>query len=461
MNDKQKAAGAQAWRVARALQGAMVPAKGNSVWSPACVTNLLSLVREGSSGITLQELNQLMGAESFLAEQDPFGLILEHGWHYDGYDSSIASAVWLSEAANPEEGFLKTCDENAIKIAIRDLTSVGTSQEIAAWIAEQTRGLLSPSVDLSPTAMACLVSALYLKDAWDDPFEDCDTEIDDFHSPNGDVKAAFMKGRRDCRVIEGNNCTAVSVMLSSGAEMCFVLPVDDKCDSMEAMRLFEALGSERPLVDEPVDLSIPRFECESNIDAFESLLKAAGISSAASMELLPMTGINPTPTQMVHGAKLKVNEAGMEAGAYTMMIACMGLPPEDPPEPRKIVLDRPFYVAVLSQTGAPLFIGSVEEPLNDTIVWRDIYVDDESLVWRDEEIEGWCRVTVEADEDFENHEITCGIYGSMVHTVFASSYDEAKKAYDSIKRDFEEFVRLSEQDDFDTGQWIDGFVSKW
>lgn len=91
-------------------------------------------------------------------------------------------------------------------------------------------------------------------------------------------------------------------------------------------------------------------------------LEAAGVYSASAMNLVPMVGVESTPTQVIHGAKLSIDEKGVEVGAYTIMIACAGCPPENPPEPRKITLNRPFYVAVASRTGAPLFVGHVALP---------------------------------------------------------------------------------------------------
>lgn len=78
-----------------------------------------------------------------------------------------------------------------------------------------------------------------------------------------------------------------------------------------------------------------------------------------------MVGVEGTPTQIVHGAKFAVDENGVEAGAYTAMVAAAGLPPEKPPEPRKITLDRPFYAALVSRTGVPLFVASVALPSMD------------------------------------------------------------------------------------------------
>jgi serine protease inhibitor len=332
--------------------------------------------------------------------------------------------------------------------------------EVTEWISEQTRGLLAPNVDLSPLALACLVSALYFKDAWDAPFEGSLTEIKPFHTPDGDVQAAFMQGERDCTVIDSGDYVAFALWLSSGARMLFALNDNGQIDADIAIDLFERLSNNK--TDwEPVELEIPRFECETTVSDLASLLEEAGVTTAAAMELEPMVGSEITPTQLVHGAKLAVDEDGVEAGAYTMMVVCAGLPPEDPPKPRKIVLDKPFAVGLVSRTGAPLFLGNVAIPSDDIIVWREIDTDDRMDVWRDEEIEGCCRITVEADRERNWQEITCGIYGCMVHTVFARTYPKASEKFEDIKRDLEDYARHCEDGGFDSTAWIRAFVDRW
>lgn len=377
MGDKTNSVTWQTWRVAKALAEAILAGDENRVWSPACITSLLAVAQEGSSGATRRELGELLGNGNLLVEHDPFGIEREGNRGYDGYDACSATAAWISRSANPSAEFLRKCDECRVRISIDDLGDPRVGQEVTSWISEQTRGLLTPVVELSVVALVCLVSALYLKDAWADPFERQLSEIGTFHAKAGDVQAAFMRGERDCAVIDGDGCTAFLVPLSSEANMLFALPSGEGSHMGEALDLFERL-SHRKGEWEPVDLSIPRFECETTLSDLSSLLEAAGVSTASAMELAPMVGIESTPTQVVHGAKLVVNEEGMEAGAYAVMTAFAGLPPENPPEPRKITLDKPFYVAVASRSGAPLFMGSVALPSEDISVWHDDEIEDDS-----------------------------------------------------------------------------------
>lgn len=361
MTNEADPASLQAWSVANTLSEKVLAQDKNGVWSPACVASLLTIVRKGASGATRRELDMLLGGDDMFGERDPFGIERERNWGYDGYDASSATAAWLSKSASPSEAFLHECDRCGVHVSIDDLADPRVGQRVTDWIAEQTHGLLSPDIELSPVALACLVSALYMKDAWADPFDGESTKVETFHAKDGDIQAAFMRGKRDCAVIVENGSVAFLLPLSSDAGMCFVLPSGEDGHVDDALGLFERL-SQGEGEWEPVDLGIPRFECESTLSDACSLLKAAGVSTASAMELAPMVGVERTPTQIVHGAKFAVDENGVEAGAYTAMVAVAGLPPENPPEPRKITLDRPFYAALMSRAGVPLFVASVALP---------------------------------------------------------------------------------------------------
>ena len=371
MTNASSMASQQVWRVARALGRELVNQNANTVWSPACVASLLAVAREGASGTTRRELDALLGADScpgignFLKKDDPFGLKPLGSWGYGDYAASMAVAAWISNAASPSNAFLRRCDDCSVHVSIADLGNPQVEREVSDWISEQTRGLLSPSVELSPLTLACLVSALYLKDAWEDPFYGDETETGAFHAPGIDTQVAYMNGICPSRVIEKNGFTAFGLGLSQGASMLFALPDGDSVRFEDALPLLEQL-SRGEGSQEDVDLSIPRFECETTISNLDSSLAAAGVSTACAMKLVPMVGEKTASTQIVHGAKLSVNEQGIEAGAYTKMVACAGASYFDLPEPRRIILDRPFYVALISRNGTPLFIGNITTPAEIT-----------------------------------------------------------------------------------------------
>lgn len=77
----------------------------------------------------------------------------------------------------------------------------------------------------------------------------------------------------------------------------------------------------------------------------------------------------------------------------------------------------------------------------------------------DEEYRHSCRITLEKDGVTAPYSITCGVYGLMVHTIFAGSIAEAEKEFEEMKNELQAFI--DSEDDDDGGNWCEKFVSKW
>jgi hypothetical protein len=65
------------------------------------------------------------------------------------------------------------------------------------------------------------------------------------------------------------------------------------------------------------------------------------------------------------------------------------------------------------------------------------------LIVRDEEHEDGARITLEQGGDIAPFSITCGIYGSMVHTRFFASESEARAEFDLMKSGLAEILSLA------------------
>ena len=65
-------------------------------------------------------------------------------------------------------------------------------------------------------------------------------------------------------------------------------------------------------------------------------------------------------SQAKHSARVTIDEEGVVAAAYTVMVACgAALPPDERVE---FTLDRPFLFAVTGESGEILFAGIVNTP---------------------------------------------------------------------------------------------------
>ena len=103
--------------------------------------------------------------------------------------------------------------------------------------------------------------------------------------------------------------------------------------------------------------------CGNGLDALMLALKALGITSAFNHEanFSPILSEQEAWLDAVnHAARVKIDEEGVEAAAYTVMaVAGAARPPEDEMD---FILDRPFLFLITSRDNLPLFAGVVNNP---------------------------------------------------------------------------------------------------
>ena len=455
-----------AWDVAVKTAPAIFEGDTNIVYSPACIFEGLRIVRMGADGATACEIDGLLGVEG--VEGDWLGLDRAEGWACEDYEAHLASGIWLDGKAEPSDAFIERCRAGEIPIVEADLAAPNAGEQITRWIADKTEGSLAPAVDLDPDALACVASALYFKDAWANVFPKRMTRRDSFHAGDGDVDSDFMVTEADMPVVDADFGEIVGCPLSNGASMVFVLPNEGVAlrdlivdgSLLEAVRDFDSKSIY-------VELHVPKFECETTVEDVSAALVRAGFGTALAPDLSPMVGRAEVPASYVHGARITIDEDGIEGSAYFAVVACAGAPLEESevPEPRAIVLDRPFAYVVVSRTGQPLFVGTVCSPEADPHAWLPFASEGEEgseggWIVEDEEIPGVCRITLE-EGGAVPYAIACSVYGLMLHTVFADDYDNAMGKFEGMKRDLKDYAYLSGDASFDVSAWCESFVGIW
>ena len=99
------------------------------------------------------------------------------------------------------------------------------------------------------------------------------------------------------------------------------------------------------------------------VHALKSGLKSLGITSAFGhdADFSPILSEQEAWLDAVnHAARVKIDEEGVEAAAYTVMaMAGAAMPPEDEMD---FILDRPFLFVITSRDDLPLFAGVVNNP---------------------------------------------------------------------------------------------------
>lgn len=362
----------------------------NRVYSPLNVYMALSMLAETAGGDSRRQILDLLQADSIETLRARAAALWKDHYRDDGTVTSIlGNSLWLRDDMTYSQ---KTLDALAKDYYASSFSGgMGTeeyNQALRDWLNEQTGGLLeeqASQLEMAPETVLALASTIYFKAAWNSEFQKDRTEKDVFHAPSGDVDADFMHKTIESAYYWGEHFAAVYLPFQQGGDLWFILPdegysVDELLESGEAMDFLlraprhgytdEKTGEYVELWPDSrylkINLSMPKFDVSSDLDLIEGLQKL-GVTDVFDMNVSnfdPLGASTDDPLYVgkaQHAARVKVDEEGCEAAAYTVMLIYNGAAPP-PSDEVDFTLDRPFLFAVLGDSGLPLFTGVVNQP---------------------------------------------------------------------------------------------------
>ena len=96
-------------------------------------------------------------------------------------------------------------------------------------------------------------------------------------------------------------------------------------------------------------------------DRLNGVLQALGVTDAFDMaeaDFTPLTDSGAFLSSAMQAARVKIDEEGVEAAAYTEIVCADSAMMEVPPTV-EMDLDRPFLFVITGLDGQPLFVGTV------------------------------------------------------------------------------------------------------
>ena len=228
-------------------------------------------------------------------------------------------------------------------------------------------------------ALMLLISTLYFKGTWASQLDAYSTHEDTFTAADGTEQTADFMHRTDARRVcyLGENFTAAPLAFDDGTTMWFLLPdegvsvrsllpdatnVNVCIDAPEGTVQNTAFGP-IPAREEYAEIrwSVPKFDVTSDLDLIPALrsLGVTDVFEDAAADFSPLTDTRAVVSAVEHAARVKVDEEGCEAAAYTMVVAT---PTSALIEPLPVVemnLNRPFGFLITGVDGLPLFAGVV------------------------------------------------------------------------------------------------------
>lgn len=347
----------------------------NRAYAPVNVYLALGMLAELTDGSTRQEILDVLGADSMEALRTQANAVWNAHYRNDGMTTSIlGSSLWLNQDISYVPETMKILAENYYASSFQgEMGSEDFNKALQDWLDAQTGGLLQNQIhglELKPETVLALATTIYFQAKWYTEFSPQATAPGTFHSLAGELTCDFMHSNRGNSYCWGENFTSVGLPLANdGGTMWIVLPdegqdVDSLLSSQEVMDFLLSKGTWENQKHLTVNLSLPKFDISSQQDLCQGL-QNLGLSEVftGAGDFSPMT----TQVDMIalsqatHGVRVAIDEEGVTAAAYTLMIMdATSMPVEDEVD---FLVDRPFLFTITSPDGLPLFVGIVHEPV--------------------------------------------------------------------------------------------------
>ncbi len=352
----------------------------NAILSPASIALALGMARAGAKGQTAAEMDAVLhnlasdANASWLNALDA-ALAARSGTFKDANGQDLSVALRIANAPFAQQGMaLQQAYLDALAsrwgaglrlVDYRNATEAAR-KAINGWVGDQTEQripeLLAPGV-LDAMSRLTLVNAIYLKAAWQDPFEASATASGSFTTAAGKaITVPLMHATTGLRYAKGTGWQAAEIPYIGGSlAMTVILP-----DNLAAFeRGFDAATLDAitsALADTQVTLTLPKFSIETKAD-LGALLAALGMPTAfgASADFSGITAAEQLAiSAVIHQANIDVDEKGTTAAAATaVVLRATGMPAQ----PVTVTADHPFLFALRDvPTGTVLFLGRVGDP---------------------------------------------------------------------------------------------------
>ena len=337
----------------------------NTVYSPISLYVALGMLTELTDGQTRQQVMDLLDAADGEALRQQIRKLWMSVYQDGDAVCRLANAAFLRENADVKQMAVDTLAQWYYASSYRlPMGTAEADEAIASWLNQQTGGLLSEAageIRTEPENLLRLYNTIYYKAGWREPFESSQTETDTFTAADGGKQQAdFLHKRDEGSYRKGEGYTAAPMALRYG-QMVFVLPEEGVTPEslLQRQGFLSELAGDYDRAERV--WSVPKFDVKSTVD-LKGALQALGVTDAfdeVKADLTPLTDDDAVVTSVMQAARVKIDEEGVEAAAYTEIVADNTAAIEPPPVV-EMDLDRPFLFVIFDGNHVPLFVGTVQ-----------------------------------------------------------------------------------------------------
>lgn len=347
----------------------------NQVYSPLSLYMCLSMLAETTAGEGREELLSLLGQRDLLTLRKQVSTAWQAVYRSDGAVFTIpASSMWLHEDFSYKTDVLQTLSRSYYASTFAGkMGHDWYNSALRIWLKGETKGLLDTSIQKFATRSEdrlVLLSTLYYRTKWlrEDSFSESYTTPGTFHSLTGAVTCSFMHNKNNRTYYWGEGFGAVSLQMEAeGGTLWLILPDEGistetvlRGEDMHYLLLQGSAWAQKKRI--LVELSMPKFDVESDLDLKDGLNKLGirTVFDPQSADFSPLTDETLNLSRIRQAARVAVDEEGCTAAAFTAAVMSSAAAPMR--EQMDFTLDRPFIFAVTGTDGMVLFTGVVNQP---------------------------------------------------------------------------------------------------
>ena len=324
--------------------------------SPLSVTVDFGMVNNGAVGDTRDEINRVLGyQEGTVDGLNAFcqSMLVQSGKVDPSTTLNIANAAVINKKwAQLKDSFIKTIQSTYdAEVIYKVFGQDDVMGLINNWCNEKTNGMIPSLLEEQPNEReyAHFLNAVYFKGIWSNKFNKKDTKKENFTREDGSRISVDMMWQKD------------RFNFSELGDVSEALCLHERGNDADAHARDSWQTMLKSFTGIEVDVKLPVFETETPTLKLTDALKEMGIRKAftTSADFSAMSDQTVCIGNVIHKAKIKVDETGSEAAAVTdaaIYGTAIGLDPE--PKVVNFHCDRPFLYAITEvSSGAIFFLG--------------------------------------------------------------------------------------------------------
>ncbi|NXT75176.1 A1AT protein, partial [Zapornia atra] len=279
---------------------------------------------------------------------------------------SMGNTLFIDKHLKPLKTFLKDIKKFYIgKVVSSNFqNSSEAKKEINDHIKNKTHGNINEIFkELDSNTLMVIVSYIYFKAYWENPFNIKGTHKDYFHvneKTSVEVKMMTRDGFYKTYSDRKLSSEVVQIPYKGDVAALFILPNEGKMKELEDALTRDIVSKwEKSLERRRIEVHIPKLSISGTYDLKEMFMNM-GVTDVFSVQA-DLSGITGRPdlkvSKAAHKALLKIHENGTEVAAVT---GTDFLPHSVPPV---VKFNRPFLLLIIDQnTQSVLFMGKIVNP---------------------------------------------------------------------------------------------------